>query len=309
MQEQRYQSTEPSNGGGLAKFLLGLFTGVAVAAPITALITSKICDGQKKEAVEKASIEAENRGIQAATAEAQEWITNNLGSGARAVFEANRGISEGVNGVAEASAVNDGVNEKPDWDATVAQALFVQVEDGRFKKVEPAANNAREAYLASMQSPPEDTPGDFDLENYDLRIDDEEATEDAQAFSEQHVQYLDMVERYKNSGGDIPPMTISREQFENEHIFEKCYVNWYDEDDVFEENDTRIDDPGYLFGFSSGRDMFAEWRTAQREDPDLCHIRNAKTSTDFEITRMRGSYAKLVVDGEVYYNGEANSQL
>lgn len=149
---------------------------------------------------------------------------------------------------------------------------------------------------------------DEDINNYDLRIDDEEATQEAREFSESRVEYLDMLRTYKNLNGDIPPMTISEEQFENEHIYEKHYINYYDVDDVFEENDAKLDDPYYLFGFVNGKEMFSPDRVVNREDPEICHVRNFKTSSDFEITRVHGSYSQMIEDGEVYYRGETNSQ-
>ena len=149
---------------------------------------------------------------------------------------------------------------------------------------------------------------DEDINNYDLSIDDEEATQGAREFSESRVEYLEMLRTYKNLNGDIPPMTISEEQFENEHIYEKHYINYYDVDDVFEENDAKLDDPYYLFGFVSGKEMFSPDRVVNREDPEICHVRNFKTSSDFEITRVHGSYSQMIEDGEVYYRGETNPQ-
>ena len=280
MQEQQYTGMPTTysydgtsnNSGGLVQFLLGLFTGVAVAAPITALIVKKICDNDKQKAVEQARIDGENRGIEAAVAVAKEEMAKGAGTPPEAISEANRGISE---------------------------AVFNYEEVGKEYGIKD------EAYLASLQGPTDDDGADYDIENYDLKIDDEEATREAREFSESHAIYLDMIEKYKDSGG-IPPLVISREQFENEHYHEKCYVNWYEDDDIFEEDDTKIEDPYYTFGFASGREMFSPERVAVRDEEDICYIRNMKMSTDFEITRMHGSYAKMVVDGEVYYHGEAN---
>ena len=166
---------------------------------------------------------------------------------------------------------------------------------------DPELATAFEAKMAESMYPTEE-----DINDYDLRIDDEEATQEARQFSESRVQYLEMIRQYKNVNGDIPPMTISEEQFQNEHYLEKEYINWYDGDDVFEENDSKIEDPYYNFGFVSGKDMFSPSRVANREDPDICHVRNLKLSTDFEITRVHGSYSQMIEDGEVYYHGEAN---
>lgn len=310
MQEQQYVSNQgiQNDQHPILRFLLGLFTGAAIATPVTALVVKKVCEKDKIAAVATASEMAENRGIEAATKEAKEWIENNLGRAERALFEASRGIPEGVSNGYSQEGQNEAKSVLPEeHKVAIEQAFFVEEKVSGNAGVQRNRRQA-EAYLASIQSPPDDIPADVDINSFDVQIDDEEATQEASEFSESHVKYLDMVERYRDSGGKIPPMTISREQFENEHIFEKCFVNWYEVDDVFEENNTCIDDPGYLFGFTSGRDMFKPSLTALREDPDICHIRNARISTDFEITRVHGSYEKLVVDGEVYYNGEANPQ-
>lgn len=275
VQNQSY--SEPDNGGGFVKFLLGFLTGVGITAPITALIVKKICDRQKEDAI----IDAENRGMQAmAQVSVQEY--QNISRGA---LTANSGANTGI--YTQSSTYS---------------------EQNQKESVNSDHNQPDEAYLASLQSPTDDDGLDYDIENYNVTIDDEEATQEASEFSESHVRYLDMVEKYKNSGGDIRPMTISREQFDNEHFFEKCYINWYEDDDIFEEDDCKIEDPLYSFGFSSGREMFSPKLTELREDRDICHIRNLKLSTDFEITRVHGSYTKLVRDGEAYYHGEANSQ-
>lgn len=292
MQEQQYQS----NGGkqsGLVKFLLGLFTGAAVAAPVTALAVKKICDRNKEEEISRAVEEAENRGIQAGIEVAVEESMKGAGTAEKGLKTPNKGISEGVSG--SGSTVPD-------------IPVYVEPIEQVFAKGKGADITVDETYMASLQSPAED-PGEEDINNYDLTIDDEEATIEASEFSEQHARYLDMIEKYKASGGTMGPMAISREEFQNNHIFEKSYVNWYEEDDVFEENDSKIDDPYSTFGFTSGKDMFAPDRASLRDDPDAYYCRNMRISTDFEITRMHGSYSRDVYDGGVYYNGEADSQL
>lgn len=311
MQEQQYQvnmgvgadvANAPGSSGssGLARFLLGLVAGLGVATPVTALIVKKICDNKHREVLAKAVEEAENRGIQAGIAVAVEETAKQSGSDPGAISEQINGIPEGVSNEIPVYLEHERI------DAIVIDT-HGEVTERRYRP--DGVIDTTEAYMASLQAPEEDSSVDYDLENYDLSIDDEEATESAAEFSKQHVQYLDMVERYRNAGGEIPPMTISREQFENEHYFEKCYVNWYEDDDVFEEEDSKIEDPGYSFGFNSGREMFAPGVAEGRDDPDVCYIRNMKLSTDFEITRMHASYEKSVVDGEAYYNGATNSQF
>lgn len=314
MQEQQYvnqmdNGQNPGQGNGLVHFLLGLLTGLAAAIPVTALAVKKWCDKDKAQAVE----EAENRGIQAGIAVALEESTNMAGSASRAYSEPNRGISEGISSATEDNPsvpvyiegkqvgqyTSNGMEfntvnatDSGDISANGESAAASQGKDGY----------DHEAYLASLQSPPDDDGIDDDIEKYNLTIDDEEATQEAAEFSDSRVQYLDMIERYRDKGGGIPPMTISREQFENEHYYEKCYINYYPDDDTFAEDDHVIEDPNYTFGFTSGREMFAPERTAVRDDPDICYIRNLACSTDFEITRMSGSYKDMVIDGGIYYS-------
>ena len=321
MIEQQYQGMNIGTNNGnsamspLVRFLLGLFTGAAVATPITGLVVKKICDRQKKEAVAKAAIEAENRGIQAAVEVAKDYIKQQGGSDSRAISEANRGILEAIT-----DKVEEKVNElekkeqqaeEPPIEVRIEHAPFTTFEGNKVSAnnpylqgeiPDPEARKAYERMMAERQSPSEDDGIDPNaINDYELKIDDEEATQ------ESHAQYLEMLNTYKNVNGDIPPMVISREQFDNEHYLEKGYINWYEDDDVFEENNTKIDDPYYSFGFASGKDMFSPDRVVHRDDPDICHVRNLKLSTDFEITRVHGSYARLVLDGEAYYQGDTDS--
>lgn len=304
MQEQQYVSQEDSGQtSGLARFLIGLFTGIVTAVPVTALAVKKWCDKEKAQAVE----EAENRGIQAGIAVAVEESAKEAGSANRGHFEANRGIPEADMATAEAASDKTAIPVYVEGEQVGKYTADGMVFNTTDKTEETATastekgTNYDEAYLASLQSPPDDHGIDYDLENYNLTIDDEEASQEAAEFSDSRVKYLDMVEKYRDRGGGIPPMTISREQFENEHFHEKSYINYYPDDDTFAEDDNEIEDPNYTFGFTSGKEMFAPERVALREDPDICYIRNMGCSTDFEITRMHGSFTEMVKEGKAYY--------
>lgn len=341
-------SAGQSNMSPLARFLLGLFTGVAAAAPVTALITNAINKKREAKAVQQAYIRGEDNGIAAYTV----LIKGEIAKGTVIIMpQASSALMDRVNSVdssgengtdgsgatgadscanrSSATASSSQVIEKTNDGDYIEPQVYLEsaynpgtyvryTPDERemqrnrdistnsyFGVIEdPDARAQFEAQMASMES-----PTDEDINNYDLSIDDEEATQEASEFTESRVEYLDMIRAYKNVNGNIPPMTISREQFANEHRLEKSYVNWYDVDDVFEENDRKIDDPYYTFGFVSGKDMFSPDRVALREDPEICHVRNLKLSTDFEITRTHGSYSELVADGEVYYHGEAITDI
>lgn len=344
-------SAGQSNMSPLARFLLGLFTGVAAAAPVTALITNAINKKREAKAVQQAYIRGEDNGIAAYTVlikgeiakgtviimpqassalmDRVNSVTSDDGSGENGTDGSGATGADSCANRSSATASSSQVIEKTNEGDYIDPPVYVEsaytpgtytryIPDERemqrnrdvransyFGVIEdPDARAQFEAQMASMEA-----PTDEDINNYDLTIDDEEATQEASEFTESRVEYLDMIRAYKNVNGNIPPMTISREQFDNEHRLEKSYVNWYDEDDVFEENDRKIDDPYYTFGFVSGKDMFSPDRVALREDPEICHVRNLKLSTDFEITRTHGSYSKLIADGEVYYRGEAITDI
>lgn len=251
--EQMNQTGGKSGGNGFLKFLLGLFTGAAIATPVTAMIVKKRADEKQEEAVSKAAEDGENRGLAAAVEAANEIL-------------ARDGLSDEV---------------KQDIEAVFASKEAPEEESGAEKE-------------------------DFsdDIENWDIKIDDEEANEEARERTEEHERYLNMVDRYKN-GEPLQPRVISDEDFSNEHFMEKSYVNWYEDDNVFEENGMVIEDPYSDFGVTQGSELFVESEAENRLDPDIVHVRNEKLSTDFEITRIHGSYAQLV-GKEAYYDGEAN---
>ena len=210
----------------LKYWLIGLFTGGAVATPVTAFVTKKICDKKMAEAVAKASDEGENRGMNA-----------------------------------------------------MAEYAISQ------QKAEAEKPMTEEAYGTNSE------PSEDDINNYDLSIDDVEATEEARERTEAHERYLDMIDKY-NGNAEIQPHIINGEQFITEQYMEKSYVNWYEADNVFEEDLEVIEDPYATFGVTDGHELFKN--AELREDPDICYVRNERVTTDFEITRVHGSYAEMV---------------
>lgn len=124
-------------------------------------------------------------------------------------------------------------------------------------------------------------------------IDDAEATEEAAERTFEHERYLDMIDRY-NGNDKIPPYIIDADKFVNEQYMEKSYVNWYEDDNVFEEDLNLIDDPFMTFGVTDGKELFKN--AENRRDPDICYVRNENVTTDFEISRIHGSYSKMVGD-------------
>jgi len=147
----------------------------------------------------------------------------------------------------------------------------------------------------------EEDPG-IDPNDIDTTIDEGEDAEETRDNEEAHSRYLDMIERYSN-GEDIKPYMIDADKYILEQYMEKSSVNWYDVDNVFEEDLSVIEDPYATFGVTDGHDLFKD--SENRHDPDICYVRNEKITTDFEISRIHGSYAKIV-GGEANL-GETNS--
>lgn len=214
----------------LKYWLIGLISGGAVTAPVTAFITKKV--------YEKKIDEAETRGM------------NEMAK--YAIQQQNQDISK---------------QEEPE-EKTMTEEDYVEEEPS----------------------------------SYDVSIDDIGAEEPTPERSEAHEKYLDMIEQYRDNQEMIPYM-IDAEKFLNEQYMTKSYVNWYEEDDVFEEDLNTIDDPYSTFGKMSGKELFKN--SDSRPDPDICYVRNPKSGYDFEISRIHGSYAKMVRGEERL--GETNS--
>ena len=169
-------------------------------------------------------------------------------------------------------------------------AYFVKkVYDKKNPVEEPRQHN-----LALLRPPmgisEEHIPTAEEINNYDLAIPDEEATESSRIASEDQERMRDIIERYNGTLAEIP-FVISQEKFFNEQSNEKSFVNWYDKDNVFEEDLMVTRDPSASFGVSNGADLFA---SADPDDPDTVYVRNNKQATDYEITRVHGSYKEMV---------------
>lgn len=180
--------------------------------------------------------------------------------------------------------------------APVTAFVCKNIYDKKVEEAESKGMNAMAEYAISQQNQgkllvEEDyaEPGSYDIS----MPDDEEATNEQEAIerTEAHQRYLDMIEKYKGDT-QISPHIISSEEYRNEYGMDKSCVNWYEEDNVFEEDLKVIDDPFYTFGVTDGKELFRN--TDLREDPDICYVRSERTLTDFEISRIHGSYAVMV---------------
>lgn len=147
-------------------------------------------------------------------------------------------------------------------------------------------------------------PSAEEINNYDLNIDDKEATERSQIPVEDIERLKDMIERYDGTLADVA-YVIDAERFMDDHTNDKAYVNWYEKDNVFEEDLIVTRDPAQSFGTADGSDLFKS--PELREDPDTVYIRNNKQCTDYEITRIHGSYAEMV--GGAKPIGQADSDM
>lgn len=90
------------------------------------------------------------------------------------------------------------------------------------------------------------------------------------------------------------PYVISIDDFHNtKNYFDKINLTYYSGDGVLvDDKEELVDDIQNLVG--DNLDKFG----AQSEDPDVVFVRNEKMTSDFEITREKGSYAELVA-GEI----------
>lgn len=147
-------------------------------------------------------------------------------------------------------------------------------------------------------------PSAEEINNYDLDIDDKEATERSQIPVEDIERLKDMIQRYDGTLADVAYM-IDAERFMDDHMNDKAYVNWYEKDNVFEEDLIVTKDPAQSFGTADGNDLFKS--PEMRDDPDTVYIRNNKQCTDYEITRIHGSYSEMV--GGAKPIGQADSDM
>lgn len=199
----------------LKYWLIGLFTGGAVATPITAFI----CKNVYEQKIEVAKDQAETNGMIAMAQYAQTQTQQNI-----------------------------------------KETVDIQKEIDKVFTEEDYA---------------EKDPRDY---NVDISEEDPEQEE---------ITYLGMTEKYKDDDTNRPH-AISSEEFETNHRYEKSFINWYSKDNVFEENLNKIEDPYFTFGVTDGKEFF--------KDNDIYYLRNPRSdvSTDFEITRVIGSYADIV---------------
>ena len=177
--------------------------------------------------------------------------------------------------------------EKIEEAKVISAANAAKSEENAYNK---GMNDMAEYAVAQMQNNDDGIPDAETIDNYDLSIDDEAASEEARERTLEHERYLDMIEKY--NGSQVNCHIISVEDFESQNYTEKSYVNWYDQDDVFEEELSVIQDPYETFGVMSGQDLFKD--TDHRPDPNLVYVRNEKKLTDFEITRVHGAYSVMV---------------
>lgn len=147
-------------------------------------------------------------------------------------------------------------------------------------------------------------PSAEEINNYDMTIDDEEASRKAAISVEDQERYRDMIQKYNNNLATVPFM-IDAEQFGLDQTHEKSFINWYDEDNIFEEDLLKIDKPLVSFGVEDGNELFAY--DPKRPDPNTVYIRNNEQRVDYEITKVHGSYSEKVLGIGMKENDQTDS--
>lgn len=236
----------------LKYWLIGIFTGGGIAAPVTAFICKKVYD--------KKVDEAETRGMNAMAAYAVQQQTTVPGE---VITERDE-------------------NGKP----IAGRYPYEELRSKKINGTDETIDNSVYTGIHAYNVMPDD-----DINNYDVTIDDIEATEEARERTEAHERYLEMIDKYKNPE-ELRPRKINGDDFLNEQYMQKSYVNWYEQDNVFEEELNVIEDPYATFGVTDGRELFKN--PELRLDADIVYVRNEKLTTDFEISRIHGSYAEMV---------------
>lgn len=143
---------------------------------------------------------------------------------------------------------------------------------------------------AESEHPTEEDP-DIDLDDMDVGIDDLDAYDKTEEERQSYNRYYDLTEQYLGGEG-IKTRIIGPEDYIGDYRYEKSAVNWYEDDDVFEEDLDTIDDPFATFGVTHGKQLFE--KAENREDPDIVYVRNENQTVDYEISRIHGSYAQKV---------------
>ena len=177
--------------GPLGAFLIGLFSGGGIAACVTGWFVKKKCDAEKQEAV----IEAQNKAVEATGKQ----FAKNL---------------EALAAENNTEVILDG----PQIDKISANAVDTLMKQAI----------TRMPYVTDVTHIQE--PGEDVLE-WEVAIDDKEATEEALERTMEHDRYLQLQEKYRNDPS-LAPRRISEDEFAEEHYREKVNVSWY-EDGVF----------------------------------------------------------------------------
>lgn len=91
------------------------------------------------------------------------------------------------------------------------------------------------------------------------------------------------------------PYIISTEEFMQESDdFSKVSLTYYDEDDTLVEGDRRVIIPPGSYDSTVSIDALSKFGTGSK-DKNFVHVRNEPLEVDYEILRITGSYAKLVL--------------
>lgn len=139
-----------------------------------------------------------------------------------------------------------------------------------------------------------------------LNIDDEdlEYGDEPRIKTEERARYQDELDRYIAHPEDAPRI-VSHEDFYNENYLDHVYINYYDVDNVFVENDdiSKEIDAFTLLGVTDGKELFDRKPiTDDDNDPDIVYVKNMAHSCVMEVTRFHHSY-KSIKDGSAFVHG------
>lgn len=319
------------SGNGINKWLLfglGGSLGLAGGIGLGYTLGKKHEAREASEAVKRARKKAYMEGFDDAFAGAQAWIDENIvcvvgdtpeeiaENTAKLMKEKEEKEAEKNSDKESEEAIHDQPSENI---ATSFKTMTKEIEDFS----QDLKNRVEELFLDGMSRAdisrilkiPESSVREWtkdviattneDIENYDLRIDDESDSEEVEEMKEARERYLDHIDRYLGDPTEGPHY-ISAQDFNEATMLDQVFINYYEGDNTFVDiGDTnKLVDPVTDFGTADGKELFAN--AENREEPDTVHMCNMKMNAVYEITRYEQSY-ESIRDGSAFLNGNTVS--
>lgn len=263
-------------------YLLGAVSGIGVGGGVVGLVVKHIYEKKLRKTVTKAQMNGEKVPV---VPKPEELCDRKIAKtvtypdGRTENYNKDGILLSGTYHFGEKTVTNGHV-----WDVKIG-------DDGHIVGISRETGQIVESYdPAALEHPTEDDP-DIDLDNMDVGIDDLDAYDKTEEERQAYNRYYDLTEQYLGGEG-IKTRIIGPEDYIGDYRYEKSAVNWYEDDDVFEEDLNTIDDPFATFGVTHGKQLFE--KAENREDPDIVYVRNENQTVDYEISRIHGSYAQKV---------------